>query len=306
MYPDISKEQYEKVCGELKSSIERSGKRSRTVMCILRICGIVFIAGAVFAVFRVLTGFIICMAAAAVYTAVFYAELRIEKREQLETSHMVYTKRAVTAIAGCQKAEVHTSADEEYLNECFENETDSMRKCMLGTELFRLMCDNGEFAKGYDVLSGNKSVYTCDEFYEFLYNCCMLRYYVNVKKSGENDEIITETYAVIQKIFEKKTFADDFLFLVYAAESAMIMSYYREDYLKCIEYGEIRLSRTPGVIYGMERDRSTENFRLMYAECLYYAGKYELSREICGDMRKESSLSPYLKEKADELWELLN
>lgn len=304
---NISKEQFEKSYSDLTEKIEKSGKRSRIIINILRIFGILFIAGAVTAIFDIPTGVMICLTAAAVYTFAFYAELESEKKEQLEAAHMVYTKRTLSAINSCNKITTHTDEDESSLYDCLESETDNNRKCMLGIELFRLLCDKGEFTKAYDILNKDSSVYSGDDLYSFFYSCCMLRYYVSVKKSSESDEIIMQTYALAQKKYEElQKVSDDFLLLVYAAETEMIMSYYREDYLKCIEYGEIRLSGSAGTVFGLKADRSAESFRLMYAECLYYAGKYDLSREICDKMRSEITFSPYLKEKADELWELLN
>ncbi|MDD7428317.1 MAG: hypothetical protein SOU50_07275 [Oscillospiraceae bacterium] len=300
---DISKEHFEALVNNSRETSKRSNRRSAAVMIALRVLGLAFVAGAVIIVFSLPVGVIVCAAAALLFIALYYIEIHSEKNDQLSLYHMILTKSSFAAVSK-YRSEGCTDGAVGQLEAVLDTETDPRRKAVLGDMLSEAHILRG---KRYETAPIDEELIEEDRYFEILSLFHTLRDNILSEDRASLSYSITAAYDSISEIMRKnETLTDDTLTAAKLIDAEILMSYFREDYFRCVEYIDTRLSC--GDIFSDGKSDSPYFFGyiILKIRCLYYIGKYDEARRLCGDILPRVSAYEFLLGQAKELWELLN
>ncbi|MGN0695641.1 MAG: hypothetical protein ACI4J5_02625, partial [Oscillospiraceae bacterium] len=146
-----------------------------------------------------------------------------------------------------------------------------------------------------------------DKFFEILELFHTLRDNILSEDRASLSYSITAAYDGISDIVSKnEALQNDTLTAARLIDAEILMSYFREDYFRCAEYIDTRLSFGDILTDGKTDSASSLGYIIMKIRCLYYIGKYDEARRLCEDILPKVSAYEFLLGQANELWELLN
>lgn len=303
---EITREQYSRAYEKLMRRAGRVEKQSRTVMNILKLCGILFLAGVAAAFFNAVLGIVIAAVSVIVFVGLFYLEKNFEKKFMLEASHYIPDK-SMMKIYSTLSEECFSEKCSSEINEALAAETDirrrgELRRILANTELLA-----GDFDGAFRATFKDEELFAMDKFYELVYYELVLRYYVNINSTTGGTEYAEEAYRSFEKLFDECRWAkNDVLALSLAVSSEMYTAYSRQDYERCLEYIDIALVDIGGdkdVLHAnnlLNRYKAVDTL-LMKADCLYSTGRVSEAEDVCRDALNRADGAPYLRTKAEKL-----
>lgn len=300
---DISKEHFEALVNNSREETKRSNRRSAAVMIALRVLGLAFVAGAVIIVFSLPVGVLVCAAAALLFIALYYIEIHSEKTDQLELYHMILTKSSFAAVSK-YRSEGCTDEAVGQLEAALDTETDPRRKAVLGDMLSEAHILRGE---RYDISPVDEELIEEDRYFEILDLFHTLRDNILSEDKALLSYSITAAYdGILETVRKNQTLMSDTLTAARLIDAEILMSYFREDYFRCVEYIDMRLSCGDIFPDGKSDSPYFFGYIILKIRCLYYIGKYEEARHLCEDILPRVSAYGFLLGQTKELWELLN
>lgn len=303
---DISKEHFEELINKSRESGKRSNRLTAAVMMILKLLGLAFVAGAVIIIFSLPAGVLVCAAAAVLFVALYYLEIHTENKNQLGLYHMILSKSSFGAISkylseGCSDEAVRQ------LEAVLDTETDPRRKAVLGNIITEAHILRGE---KYEAPPIDEKLFEEDKFFHILSIYHNLRSDILSEDSSSKTYTISAAYDSITEIVHRdSSLTSDPMTAALIIDTEILMSFFKEDYFRCSEYIDTRLSCTDIFSDGKAEDMQSPaafGYTLLKIRCLYYIGKYDEARRLCEDIMPRLSSCEHLLGQAKELWELLN
>lgn len=284
---EISLEEYEKLKKESVCRQEKENKRIKLVSAVLKLLGISVIIGAFLILGSFFAGAAFSLSCLLVFVLVYYIEVDLEKKFQLENYHMVFSSR-VFRILNEIKSNGYTDETINSILNCLGNEDDKRRKAVLSDKLSEGYIFLGKTEEAYRSLINDENLFEEDKYFGILYNFRIIFCGVLSERSFAE---INEAYEKLPKKSEDLSSTEIIL------KAEILYAFFEERYFDCVKYTEI-------IYHSGEINCESELYLYLKAKCLYFIGKYDESRELAERLFSEAK-STLITEKSEELLNLL-
>ncbi len=285
---EISLEEYEKLKKESVSRQEKENKRIKLVSAVLKILGISVIIGALLILRSFFAGAAFSLSCLLIFVSVYYIEVDLEKKFQLENYHMIFSSR-IFRILNKIKSDGYTDETINLILNCLGDEDDKRRKAILSDKLSEGYIFSGKIKEAYNALINDEDLFEEEKYFGILYNFRII--FCGVFSENSFAEI-NDAY---EKIPDK---ADDLLSTEIILKTEILYAFFEQRYFDCVNYTEI-------IYHSGEISCESEFYIYLKAKCLYFIGKYDESKKLAERLFSEAK-STLITEKSEELLNLLS